>query len=242
MKLSQRTILLTGGSSGIGLALAERLLACDNTVIVTGRREAQLAEARAKLPGLVTFVSDVGSADERRKLAHDVLAAHPLLDVLVNNAGIQQRGIDLASVEPWEKTREEIVINLEGPIHFTSLLLPHLKAQPDAAVLNVTSGLALIPMARAPIYSATKAALRSYTRTLRRQLRGTSVKVVEIIPPAVHSNLGGARAFGVPTDEYADSVIAQLLEGREEVTYQLSANALRASAEELDAMFEKMNA
>ena len=240
MHLSCHTILLTGGSSGIGLALAERFLGAGNQVIVTGRREGPLAEAKQRLPGLITVVSDSGSAEGRVRLVDEVTRQYPALDVLINNAGIQRR-VDLQTLEPWEQTREEIAINLEGPIHMVSLLVAHLKARPQAAILNVSSGLAFAPMAAAPVYSATKAALHSYTLSLRHQLRGTSVEVIEVIPPAVHSNLGGSHAFGVPTDEYADSVMAQLAEGRPEVTYQFSAQSSQASRAELDALFARMN-
>jgi uncharacterized oxidoreductase len=240
MQLSGRTILLTGGSSGIGLALAHRLVAAGNTVIVTGRRAAALDEVRRALPAVTTLVSNIGDPGDRARLAAEVTARFPALDVVIHNAGIQ-RAVDLLHAEPWDQTREEIAINLEGPIHLTSLLLPHLLGRPHAALINVSSGLAFAPLARVPVYSATKAAVHSYTQSLRHQLRDTSVEVIEIIPPAVHSNLGGSHAFGVPTDEYADSVIAQLAEGRAEITYQFSTEASQASRAALDAMFARLN-
>ncbi|HEY0252600.1 MAG TPA: SDR family NAD(P)-dependent oxidoreductase, partial [Kofleriaceae bacterium] len=215
MQLSGRTILLTGGSSGIGLALAHRLVAAGNTVIVTGRRAAALDEVRRALPAVVTLVADSGDPADRVRLAAEVIARFPALDVVIHNAGIQ-RAIDLLHPEPWEQTREEIAINFEAPIHLTSLLLPHLLGRKAAAIINVSSGLAFAPLARVPVYCATKAAIHSFSQSLRHQLRDTTVEVVEVIPPAVHSNLGGSHAFGVPTDEYTDSVIAQLGEGRPE--------------------------
>jgi uncharacterized oxidoreductase len=241
MKLSGHTILLTGGSSGIGLALAHRLVAAGNVVIVTGRREGALDEVRRALPSVVTIPSDSGSAADRARLAAEVTSRFPALDVVINNAGIQRK-VDLLQPEPWEETREEIAINLEGPLHLTALLLPHLLGRPKATLVNVSSGLAFVPMAAAPVYCATKAALHSYTLSLRHQLRDTSVEVIEIVPPAVHSNLGGSHAFGVPTDEYADSVMAQLAEGRAEVTYQFSAEASQAPRAALDAIFARLNA
>jgi uncharacterized oxidoreductase len=240
MQLSGNTILLTGGSSGIGLALAERLLKAQNQVIITGRRKPLLDEAKRKLPELITEVSDGGSPEDRARLATDLTKRFPALNVLINNAGIQ-RHVNLQQGEPWEHTREEIAINLEGPIHMTSLLLPHLLGQSAPVVINVSSGLAFAPLARVPVYSATKAALHSYTLSLRHQLKNTQVKVIEVIPPAVRSNLGGSHDFGVPTDEYADSVMAQLAEGRDEVTHQFSAQASQASRAELDALFARMN-
>jgi uncharacterized oxidoreductase len=240
MNLSGNTILLTGGSSGIGLALTERLIAAGNHVIITGRRAALLEEVKQKLPKVETLVSDSGSAEDRVRLAALVVKQFPALNVVVNNAGIQRK-VDLLGVEPWEDTRSEIAINLEGPIHMASLLLPHLLTKENAVLVNVSSGLAFVPMAAVPVYSATKAALHSYTLSLRHQLRTTSVSVVEVIPPAVYSNLGGSHAFGVPTDEYADSVMKQLAEGRPEVTYQFSAQTSQASRAELDATFARMN-
>lgn len=241
MKLEGRTILITGGSSGIGLALVERLVARGNDVIVTGRRAALLDEVKQRFGAVTTFVSDAGDAADRARLAAEVLARFPKLDVLVNNAGIQRK-VDYVAGEAWEETRSELAINVEGPMHLSALFLPHLLKQPSAEIINVSSGLAFVPIARMPVYCASKAAVHSYTQSLRHQLRGTRVAVIEVIPPAVHSNLGGSHAFGVPTDEYADSVMAGLAEGRSEVTYQFSTQASQGSRAELDAMFARMNA
>ncbi len=240
MQLSGNTILLTGGSSGIGLALAERFVKAGNQVVVTGRRASALEEVRRKLPSVVTEVSDSGSASDRERLAAALTKRFPALNVVINNAGIQ-RSLDVRQLEPWEQTREEIAINLDGPIHTASLFIPHLLRQTKPALINVSSGLAFVPLARVPVYSATKAAVHSYTLSLRHQLKKTPIEVIEIIPPAVHSNLGGSHAFGVPTDEYADSVMAQLAEGRPEVTYQFSAQSSQASRAEMDAIFARMN-
>lgn len=240
MQISGNTVLITGGSSGIGLALAERFAKAGNRVIITGRRESALDEVRRRLPDVITLVSDSGSAADRAELAATLTERYPELNVVINNAGIQRK-VDLLGSEPWDETREEIAINLEGPIHLASLLLPHLLKQSRAVLANVSSGLAFVPMAAAPLYSATKAALHSFTLSLRHQLRKTSVEVIEIIPPAVRSNLGGSHDFGVPTDEYADSVMQQLAEGRPEVTYQFSAKSSQASRAESNEMFERIN-
>lgn len=241
MQTTGNTILITGGSSGIGLALVQRFLAAGNTVITCGRREAPLAALREAHPGLHTIVSDTGNAADRAALAATVVATHPALNVVINNAGIQRR-VDLAAAAPWPDTAEELAINLEGPIHLTTLLLPHLLQQPRAVLANVSSGLAFVPIAAMPIYCASKAALHSFTLSLREQLHGTAVEVVEIIPPAVRTNLGGAHDFGAPLDAYADSVIAQLAEGRPETTYEFSAKTSQASRAELDAAFRQLNA
>jgi uncharacterized oxidoreductase len=240
MQMSDNTILITGGSSGIGLALAERFVHGKNQVIVTGRRENLLAAVREKLPSVTTIVSDSGNASARARLAEEVTTRFPKLNVVINNAGIQRR-LDLQKQEPWEQTESEIAINFEGPIHLTALLLPHLLRQAAAVLVTVSSGLAFVPLAAAPVYSATKAAIHAYTLSLRHQLRSTQVKVVEIAPPAVVSNLGGAHDFGVPTAEFADAVMAQLAEGRSEITYGTSVRASQASRAEADAIFSRIN-
>jgi len=240
MNISGNTILITGGSSGIGMALAERFLAAGNDVVVCGRREHLLADLRKKLPALKTLVADTGSANDREALFKTVVAQFPKLNVLINNAGIQRR-VSFIDAEPWAETAQEIAINLEGPIHLSTLFIPHLLAQKNPLIANVSSGLAFIPMAAVPVYCATKAALHSFTMSLRHQLSQTAIEVVEIIPPAVRTNLGGSHDFGTPLAEYADSVMVQLEEGRPETTYAFSAKGSQASRAELDEMFHNVN-
>ena len=240
MKLSGNTVLVTGGSSGIGLALAERFLLAGNEVVVCGRREAPLAELKAKHPALHTLVADTGSAAERERLFQETTARFPNVNVLINNAGVQRK-VAVTDVEPWATTAQEIAINLEGPVHLSMLFIPHLLGHAASVIANVSSGLAFVPMAAAPIYCATKAAIHSFTQSLRHQLSKTSIEVVEIIPPAVRTNLGGSHDFGAPLGEYADSVMAQLEEGRPEVTYQFSEKGSQASRAELDEMFATLN-
>jgi uncharacterized oxidoreductase len=240
--MESNTILITGGASGIGLALAERFQERGNRVLVCGRREEKLREARARLPNLEVHVADLEKEAERRSLADWAITRFPDLNVLVNNAGIQ-RYPELAKDSSWEGMRTEIAINLDAPIHLTSLFLPHLLKQPRAAVVNVTSGLAFVPIARAPVYSATKAALHSFTRSLRQQLSATTVEVVEIIPPAVDTDLGGPglHTFGVSVDDLADHVMASLAKGEVEIAYGFAQQASRGSREELEVMFARMN-
>jgi len=243
MRTTNHTVLITGGASGIGLALARRFAGAGNTVIACGRRTEALEAARAAIPGLVTRACDLSEAAGREELAAWAITTHPALDVLVNNAGIQ-RYPALADPEPWSDASSEIAINLEAPIHLTRLLLPHLMTRPAAAVVNVTSGLSIVPLARAPIYSATKAALRSFTRSLRHQLASTPVEVIEVLPPAVDTDLGGPglHTFGVSVDEFADAVFAGLERGEQEVAYGFAAQALHASRDELEAAFARLNA
>jgi uncharacterized oxidoreductase len=241
MNLSQNTILITGGGGGIGLALAERLHAAGNTVLICGRSAAKLREAAERLPGLRTLACDVAQPAERQRLFEWATTECPQLNVLINNAGIQ-RSVQLADAEDWAVRASEIAINLEAPIHLSTLFIPHLQRQPAPVIINVSSGLGFVPLARVPIYSATKAAIHSFTLSLRHQLAATPIEVVEVIPPAVHTDLGDTdHSFGVPLAEYADSVVAQLREGRPEVTYQFSAKTSQASRAELDAMFQQLN-
>ena len=242
MELGGNTVLVTGGGSGIGLALASRLLAAGSRVIVCGRRAEVLEAAAARHPGLVTRVCDVAREDEREALAEWARREHPELDVLVNNAGVQRR-VRLADPEPWADTRQELAINLDAPVHLTALLLPHLLARPRAAVVNVTSGLSFAPLAAVPVYCATKAALHSFTLSLRHQLAGTAVEVVEIIPPAVDTDLGGPglHTFGAPLDAFADDVAARLAAGELEIAYGTAEDRAAAARSAFDGSFAAMN-
>lgn len=193
MNLSLSTILITGGGSGIGLALTERLHAAGNTVLICGRDAAKLRAAAERLPGLRTLICDVAWPAERQRLFAWATTEAPPLNVLLNNAGVQRQVQFATTTEPWAATAAEIAINLEAPMHLAMLFLQHWHARPQAApvVINVSSGLGFVPLARVPVYSATKAAMHSFTQSLRRQLVGTLVEVIEIIPPAVHTELGG---------------------------------------------------
>lgn len=220
MKMTGNTILVTGGGSGIGRALAEALQARGNRVIIAGRREALLAEVTRANPGMDYAVLDVEDGASIPGFARQVLAAHPGLNVLINNAGIMQAEDMLA--EPCDLTTAEatIAINLLGPIRLTAAFLPHLKTQGSAAVMNVTSGLAFVPLAATPTYSATKAALHSWTQSLRHQLRATSVEVIELAPPMVATDLmpvNRTSPHAMPLDAYIDEVMALLAAGRPEI-------------------------
>jgi uncharacterized oxidoreductase len=151
--------------------------------------------------------------------------------------------IRLDQSDRWEETHEEIAINLEAPIHLSRLFIPHLMKQDRPAIINIGSGLAFVPLVAAPIYSATKAALHSFTLSLRRQLSETSVQVIEIIPPAVNTDLGGPglHTFGVRLNEFADAVFKRLEAGDIEIPYGFSEQASRASPQELDTIFNQLN-
>lgn len=243
MELNNRTVVVTGGASGIGLAIAARLHRAGSTVIVCGRREDKLREALAACPGLDMRVADLSTAHARIEFRDLITREYPSVDVLVNNAGIQRR-VSLLDDEPWEKTHDEIAINVEAPIHLSRLFVPHFRRQPRATIVNVTSGLSFAPLANVPIYCATKAALHSFTLSLRHQLRGTAIEVVEIVPPAVDTDLGGPglHTFGVDVNEFADAVMTRVATGEQEVGYGFAEQSRQASGEQLDATFERMNA
>lgn len=242
MKIDGNTVLITGGASGIGLALAERFIKAGNEVIVCGRREVKLQEAKARFPELHTRVCDITDPLQRQALCQWVRSRFPRLNVLVNNAGIQQRVDLLAADADWRYYQQEVAANLEAPIHLCLLLLPHMQSQPSAAIINVSSGLALTPGAWVPVYSATKAALHSFTMSLRLQLAGTGISVVEVLPPAVNTDLGGAglHTFGEPLEAFADAVFDRFRGDDTEIGYGDSEKRLRASKIELEAMAGKM--
>jgi uncharacterized oxidoreductase len=242
MNLGSNTVLVSGGASGIGLALAVRFLEAGSRVIVCGRRKSKLAEVQQRYPAVDVRAVDLSRPEERVALRDWAVAAYPGLNVIVNNAGIQRR-LSLTDDEPWEATREEIAINLEAPIHMCRLFTAHLLKQPRAAIVNVGSGLAFAPLAAAPIYCATKAALHSFTLSLRHQLRSTSIEVIEIVPPAVNTDLGGAglHTFGADVNVCAEAVIPRIEAGEPEVGFGYSEVSRRASRDELDAIFARMN-
>ncbi|MNM40563.1 NADP-dependent 3-hydroxy acid dehydrogenase YdfG [compost metagenome] len=244
MKLSGNTILITGGGSGIGLAFAERFIKAGNTVIVSGRREHVLQDAKEKIPGLITRVSDLNVESERAALFDWVTGNYPDVNVLVNNAGIQQRYnvLKADAKNNWSYFNNEITTNIEAPFHLSMLFAPYFAVKDAAAILNVTSGLAFTPFAIAPIYSASKAALHSFTMSLRHQLSETSVEVIEVAPPAVNTNLGGAglHNHGEPLDAFADSIFNDLAEGQTEIGYGTSTARLRMSRDEIDTYTDNM--
>lgn len=243
MLLSNNIILITGGATGIGFALAERLIRHRNTIIICGRSEAALDHARKALPGLITRRCDLSDPADRMALVDWITEAFPGFNVLINNAGIQVAR-DLTEPLSNESVIEEIAVNLAVPVLLTSDLVPLMRRSRSPAVINVTSGLAFCPLSAVPVYCASKAALHAYTMSLRWQLRDLSIKVIEVAPPIVDTPLGGDandRRGGQPVlspAEFADEVIAQLAAGREEVLVGLSIG-LRQKGEML---FDSINA
>jgi uncharacterized oxidoreductase len=243
MRLDGNTLLITGGASGIGLALARRFVHAGSTVVICGRRRETLEQARRECPELHTLACDVSVEAERVALAERVVREFPALNVLINNAGIQNRPPPLAQPQDWAAHRAEIATNLEAPMHLAMLLIPHLLARPAPAIINVSSGLAFVPIAAMPTYCATKAALHSFTQSLRYQLKDGPVRVVELIPPAVNTDLAGRglHTFGVPLDEFADHAVARLASDELEFGYQFSEKGRLSSRQELDEQFAAVN-
>jgi uncharacterized oxidoreductase len=181
-------ILITGGTSGIGLELARQLLARGNVVVVTGRDQKRLDETRQALPGLHTVQSDASRPDAVEALFMDVVTRFPNLDTIVNNAGMM-RNLKLVQERSLADVTREIDLGLNGPIWMVQQFLPHLRKQKNALIVNVSSGLAFVPFPAAPVYCAAKAALHAYTLCLRAQLEGTGVTVIELAPPGTETPL-----------------------------------------------------
>lgn len=243
MKLTSNTVLITGGATGIGFSLARRFAAGGNRVIICGRREDALAEACRSVPELIPIRCDVSDGRERAALCQHVKTHFPELNVLINNAGIQNHLPPLVREQDWERYENELNINLAAPIHLSMLFLPHLLRRERAAILNVSSGLAFVPLAAFPVYCSSKAGLHSFTQSLREQLRSTPVEVIEIIPPAVDTDLGGKglHTFGVPVDDFTDHVWQGLTAGEKEIAYQSAEKARLAGFEERQEIFGAMN-
>ncbi len=212
MNPTGNTILVTGGGSGIGRGLAEALHAEGNNVIIAGRRKSVLEETAKANPGMEWLTLDIESPAAIKTFAAEAAAKFPKLNVVINNAGIMRA--EKLTAEPVDLADSEAIIttNLLGPIRLTAALLPHFKKQPHATVISVSSGLAFVPLSLTPTYCATKAAIHSYTESLRFQLKNTSVEVSEIVPPYVQTDLmGGAEdPRAMPLKDYIRETISIL--------------------------------
>ncbi|MEO6598264.1 MAG: SDR family oxidoreductase [Polyangiaceae bacterium] len=213
MKNSGNTILVTGGGSGIGRALAEALQAQGNQLIIAGRRKEALDATTAANPGMASLTLDIESPEGIKAFVAQVSEQHPKLNVLINNAGIMRAENLRAEVIDLADAEAMVVTNLLGPIRLTAALLPLLRKQANSTLINVTSGLAFVPLALTPTYSATKAALHSYTQSLRHQLAGSTTEVIELAPPAVQTDLMPGSATNpnsMPLAEYIAEVMSLL--------------------------------
>jgi len=239
MKLTNNKILITGGASGIGLGLTERFIKENNTVIICGRREAVLKEVAVKFPSVITKVCDLSNEADRIELYNWVAKEHSDLNVLVNNAGIQY-WMNVADSGFYEKANEEIITNLVAPVHLANLFVG-LKSL--NTIINVTSGLAFVPLAKVPVYSATKAFMRSFTLSLRYMLKSSNIEVIEMIPPALNTDLGGKGIHdGHPAvSDFVASVFQQMKEGKTELTFETSEARAKANNETIVEYFNRMN-
>jgi uncharacterized oxidoreductase len=214
MKTRDNTILITGGGSGIGRGLAEAFHRLGNEVIISGRSQNKLDKITAANSGMKSVTLDVSDPKNVESFAAQIVRDYPSLTVLINNAGIMEPEDLLADRRDSSAAEKIVTTNLLGPIRLTAALLPELRKQPRATIMNVSSGLAFIPLAMTPTYCATKAAIHSYTQSLRYQLKGTSVEVIELIPPYVQTTLMGDQQAedpkAMPLAEFIDEVMSIL--------------------------------
>ena len=243
MNLTSNTILITGGGAGIGLALARQLAERGNRVIICGRSEAALLQAQAQVPDLLIRVCDITDQASRQAMLNWLSSEHPKLNILVNNAGIQHRRL-FSDADALADLEQEVATNFTAPVRLIGELLPLLKQQPSATIINVTSALAYAPIADLPVYCATKAAMHSFTLTLRHQLKATAVRVVELAPPIVDTGLGGnERSAGTASQrmmtpqDFATEALVQLASGQDEVLVGLAAGARTMG----EGLFARMN-
>ena len=209
MKLSGNTILITGGGTGIGRGLAEALLRAGNQVVIAGRRKPALDETTAANPGMQSMVLDIENSRGIRQFAEDAARKFPGLNVLINNAGIMRAEKLMNQQSDLADAEAIVTTNLLGPMRLTAALLPHLHKQPSATIMNVSSGLAFVPLVMTPTYCATKAAIHSYTQSLRFQLKKTNIEVLELIPPYVATDLMGGKSDprAMPLDKFIAEVM-----------------------------------
>ncbi len=212
MDLTNNTILITGGGSGIGRGLAESFHALGNQVVIAGRSRKKLDETTTANPGMKSLSVDMTDAGSIRSLAAQVTRDFPQLNVMINMAGVMISENLLNQKEPLTDAEATVATNLLGPIRLTAALLPHLLAQPAATIMNVSSGLAFAPLAMTPTYSATKAAIHSYTQSLRYQLKDTPIEVLELIPPYVQTELGGSAQTKDPRAMPLKDFIAETIQ------------------------------
>jgi uncharacterized oxidoreductase len=248
VKTKNNTILITGGATGIGFALAEALVKAGNTVIICGRREDKLQEAKRKLPQIHIRTCDVSKEPERKSLFNWVKGNFKDLNVLVNNAGIQ-RNISLKKgIQDLARGESEIETNLVAPIYLSAHFIPLLMKQKEAAIINVSSGLGFVPIAAMLVYCATKAAVHSFTVSLRYQLKDTSIKVFEIVPPMVDTELGKGSVEeeeggyrGIPPAEVARAALNALAKNEYEIVVGDARGLVMGARKNPEKAFQDIN-
>ena len=250
MDVSGNTVLITGGATGIGFALAKEFLKAGNVVIVCGRRKSKLKAAKRKLPAVHVRQCDVSVESERRKLLRWATRRFPDLNILVNNAGIQ-RQMDFKSPtvnKPLSPKDDEVTINLTAYIRFCALFAPIFLKRKKTAIVNISSGLAFVPIAMMPVYCATKAAIHSFTVSLRHQLRETSVRVIEAAPPTTNTELDATFAGeeeqayrGISPQEVAAAIMEGMKADKQEIFVGQAQGLYQASLKDPEAMFKRLN-
>jgi uncharacterized oxidoreductase len=253
MKMKGNCILITGGPTGIGLALAEEFIKRDNEVIVCARTKEHLQQAQQKLPGLHARQCDLSKEEQISSLHAWAVREFPDINILVNNAGIQ-RMIDFRKgtcdlfAHRTADGQDEITINFKAYVYLAAHFVPDFLQRAEAAIVNVSSGLGFIPMTIVPVYSATKAAIHSFSISLRHQLRGTPVKVFELIPPTVDTDLDkgarearGQKDRGIPPEEVAMAAMTGLENDQYEIGVGMAQNIMQASRANFDQIFSRMN-
>jgi uncharacterized oxidoreductase len=248
MKTNGNTILITGGATGIGFALAEAFVKAGNKVLICGRRKAKLEEAKDKLPQIQVRQCDLSKKEDRESLCNWVRDNYKDLNILVNNAGIQ-RAINLKKgTAELLGGEDEVQINFAAPIHLSAYFAPLLLAKKEAAIVNVSSGLGFVPIAAMPVYCATKAGVHMFSVSLRHQLKGTPVKVFEIVPPAVDTELGKGTAGdseqeyrGIPSSEVAEATIKALKNNEYEIVIGEAKGLVEGSIKDFEKTFQELN-
>ena len=247
MNKSNQIVLITGGGSGIGLALAKKFLENKNTVIITGRNLTKLKKVKAENPNVHIFQSDVTNDAEVRKLALDIQQKFNGLDILINNAGVMNL-VDAGNEEnELQKQMQEIEINFNSPIRVLHNFLPLLKKSKNAVLVNVSSGLAYVPFAQAPVYSGSKSALHFWTLGIRPQLKPHGIKVIELLPPVVKTDIfDGIEASEadfkpIPPQKLADLFWKDYVNGKEEITPGMSSQLKLMSRLAPKFIFKQLN-
>jgi len=248
MKTANNIVLITGGATGIGFSLAEAFVKARNEVIICGRRENKLKEAKEKLPQIHTRVCNLSKEEERKSLYEWASSNFPNLNILVNNAGIQRMVDFKKGTEQLFAGEDEIEINFKSYVHLSAYFIPAFQKQKEAAIINISSGLGFVPLAIAPVYCATKAAIHSFSLSLRHQLRNTPIKVFEVIPPTVDTELDkGARAQrgqqdrGMRPEEVAQAAMQALEKDQYEVAVGRAENLRTATRSDIEQIFQNMN-
>ena len=250
MDVGGNTVLVTGGATGIGFALAEKFVNAGSVVIVCGRRKSKLEAAKQKLPALHVRQCDTSVESERRSLLRWATRRFPDLNILVNNAGIQ-RQMDFTSPtvnKPVSPKDDEVTINLAASIRLCALFAPVLLKRKKAAIVNISSGLAFVPIAMMPVYCATKAAIHSFTISLRHQLRGTSVRVIEAAPPTTDTELDASFAGeeeqayrGISPQEVAAAIMEGMKADKQEILIGQAQRLYQAALRDPEAIFKQLN-